>query len=286
MTEIASPLVLERLGEWTDVFEVSVELEHAERYAAAVNYPAAQLRKGDFVPPIFAALMTRRALHTATAWILPPDLARTALMVHGEHDLHFEQALRVGMRLRTRALPVGVRVGHAGTALLFQLETRDSDGELVSTQFHTSFLPGLTQGRSGGGDIPEHRMPSGLELRRPEATSVVSFAKDQTYRYADVSGDHTPIHVDDTFARSRGFPGVIVHGLCTMAVVTRGLVEVLAEGDATQVRRVAVRFSRNVFPGQSLTSHVWSGREDRAHHFETVNDAGDRVIAHGLIALR
>lgn len=292
MTEAASPLLLDQLGAWTDVFEVDVDLEHVKRYAAAVNDPAVPLQKGDIVPPLFAALMTRKALHAATARIMPADLARTALMVHGEHDLQQEQPLRVGMRLRTRALPVGVRVGSAGSALLLQLETRNADGDLVSTQFHTSFLVGLTAGRTSGKEIPEHGMPKDLELLGPEATSTATFDTDQTYRYADASGDHTPIHVDDAFARSRGFPGVIVHGLCSMAVVTRSLLEMLADGDTTRLRRVAVRFSRNVFPGQSLTNRVRPSRDksstavDRVYHFETVNDAGDRVITQGLIALR
>jgi len=40
-------------------------------------------------------------------------------------------------------------------------------------------------------------------------------------RYADVSGDHNPIHLDAEAARAAGLPAPILHGLYTMALVAR-----------------------------------------------------------------
>ena len=37
--------------------------------------------------------------------------------------------------------------------------------------------------------------------------------------YADASGDHNPIHQDEDVARSVGLPGVIAHGMYTLALV-------------------------------------------------------------------
>ena len=54
---------------------------------------------------------------------------------------------------------------------------------------------------------------------------------DQTYRYRDASGDLMPIHVDDEFARSVGLPGIIAHGLCTMAMCSQAVVTTVAGGD-------------------------------------------------------
>jgi acyl dehydratase len=42
-------------------------------------------------------------------------------------------------------------------------------------------------------------------------------------RYAEASGDHNPIHQDEEVARSVGLPGVIAHGMFTMALVARAL---------------------------------------------------------------
>jgi acyl dehydratase len=42
-------------------------------------------------------------------------------------------------------------------------------------------------------------------------------------RYAAASGDHNPIHQDDDVARSVGLPGVIAHGMYTMALAARAV---------------------------------------------------------------
>ena len=39
--------------------------------------------------------------------------------------------------------------------------------------------------------------------------------------YAEASGDHNPIHQDDEVARSVGLPGVIAHGMYTLALAAR-----------------------------------------------------------------
>ncbi len=43
--------------------------------------------------------------------------------------------------------------------------------------------------------------------------------------YAAASGDHNPIHQDDEVARSVGLPGVIAHGMYTMALAARAVAE-------------------------------------------------------------
>ena len=42
-------------------------------------------------------------------------------------------------------------------------------------------------------------------------------------RYAEASGDHNPIHQDEDVARSVGLPGVIAHGMYTMALAARAV---------------------------------------------------------------
>ncbi len=44
-------------------------------------------------------------------------------------------------------------------------------------------------------------------------------------RYAEASGDHNPIHQDDAVATSVGLPGVIAHGMYTMALAARAIGE-------------------------------------------------------------
>ncbi|MDX6373255.1 MAG: hypothetical protein QOD98_2243 [Nocardioidaceae bacterium] len=43
--------------------------------------------------------------------------------------------------------------------------------------------------------------------------------------YAEASGDHNPIHQDEEVARSVGLPGVIAHGMYTMALAARAVTD-------------------------------------------------------------
>jgi acyl dehydratase len=76
----------------------------------------------------------------------------------------------------------------------------------------------------------------------PEQTFVVTRA--DLVRYAGASLDFNPIHWSDRAAASLGLPGVIAHGMYTMALVGRALVT--WAGDAAAVREMSVRFTRPV----------------------------------------
>jgi acyl dehydratase len=80
----------------------------------------------------------------------------------------------------------------------------------------------------------------GAEL--PAQTFVVTRA--DLVRYAGASLDFNPIHWSDRVATKVGLPGVIAHGMYTMALVGRALVG--WAGDPAAVRELNVRFTRPV----------------------------------------
>jgi acyl dehydratase len=49
--------------------------------------------------------------------------------------------------------------------------------------------------------------------------------REDLVRYAAASGDQNPIHQDDAVATSVGLPGVIAHGMFTMALAARAVAE-------------------------------------------------------------
>jgi acyl dehydratase len=63
-------------------------------------------------------------------------------------------------------------------------------------------------------------------------------------RYAGASGDFNPIHWSDRIATKVGLPGVIAHGMFTMALVGRAVTEWAGSPDA--VVEYGVRFTRPV----------------------------------------
>ncbi|MGZ8744322.1 MAG: MaoC/PaaZ C-terminal domain-containing protein [Nocardioides sp.] len=54
-------------------------------------------------------------------------------------------------------------------------------------------------------------------------TQVFTITRDDLVRYAAASGDDNPIHQDEAVARSVGLPGVIAHGMYTMALAARAV---------------------------------------------------------------
>jgi acyl dehydratase len=63
-------------------------------------------------------------------------------------------------------------------------------------------------------------------------------------RYAGASGDFNPIHWSDRVAGSVGLPGVIAHGMLTMALAGRAVED--WAGGRDRIAEYAVRFSRPV----------------------------------------
>jgi acyl dehydratase len=70
--------------------------------------------------------------------------------------------------------------------------------------------------------------------------------------YADASGDQNPLHQDDAFARSVGFPGIIAHGMFSMAHLTSALTAWL--GDPSALKSLRVQFRAVVFMGEILVA--------------------------------
>ena len=54
-------------------------------------------------------------------------------------------------------------------------------------------------------------------------TQTYTVTRADLVRYAAASGDQNPIHQDEEVARSVGLPGVIAHGMYTMALAARAV---------------------------------------------------------------
>ncbi len=226
---------------------------------------------------MFGVVPVWSTMFEAVGDVVPGEAAM--FIVHGEQDMHFHQPLVPGRAITTTASPHSVRVGGSGTRLTVEVASVDAEsGEPVLTQYVTIFIRGLSDGDSGGPAKPAHDFPEAARAREVGQHSV-HVDDDQTFRYRDASGDMMPIHVDDEFARSVGLPGIIAHGLCTMAMCSQSVIATVADGDPTRLRRLAVRFAANVFPGNDVVTTVYDvGPADGAtvYAFEATSDGRPR----------
>lgn len=275
-------LPLDKLGTTYGPATTVIEADRARAYAAATNDPNPAYEAGKVAPPVFGVVPVWPTMFEAVGAVVPPEAAM--FIVHGEQDMHFHQPLVPGRSLTTNAEAFSARVGGSGTRFTVKVTSADTDsGDAVLTQYVTLFVRGMSDGESGGPDKPGHDFP---ETAREHlvGTHSVHVDDDQTFRYRDASGDTMPIHVDEDFAKSVGLPGIIAHGLCTMAMCSQSVITTVAAGDPTRLRRLAVRFAANVFPGHDVETSIYeAGERDGAevYAFEAVSQ-GAIVVKHGL----
>jgi acyl dehydratase len=104
---------------------------------------------------------------------------------------------------------------------------------------------------------------------------------EQIQQYAEASGDRNPIHVDETFARAAGLPGVIAHGMLTMAFANQMVTDWL--GDRSLLKKLQGRFAGMVLPGDevSCTGTVTS-KDDATRRvvisIVVTNQRGEKVL--------
>ncbi|MDX2973654.1 MaoC/PaaZ C-terminal domain-containing protein [Kribbella solani] len=73
---------------------------------------------------------------------------------------------------------------------------------------------------------------------------TVTFRREDLVRYAGASGDFNPIHWSDRMAEALGLPGVIVHGMFTMASAVRVVTDWI--DDPADLVEYGVRFTKPV----------------------------------------
>ena len=263
---------LSKLGAVSEPSRFTISPERALEYAAATNDPNPAYTSGKYAPPVFAVVPAFEAMGKAAAATIPPEAM--LMIVHGEQDIHLNRALVPGDELEVTGEAFNVRVGSTGTRVAFRVACADvKDGSPVLEQYATLFIRGMSDGESGGPDKPDHTFPE--EARANKVGSyTVHVDDDQTHRYAKASGDMNPIHRDEDVAKSVGLPGIIAHGLCTMAMCSQAVLALAADKDPARLRRLAVRFSKNVFPGNDVHTTLYSvgTRDGRSlYAFEAVS---------------
>jgi acyl dehydratase len=278
------PLNREFIGREYPPLSATVTLEALQSYARAYNddnprYFDASAPGGIVAPPMFGVVVTWMSVVGAVGDpALGADLLR---LLHAEQDMEFLAALRPGDEITTVAKVASIEARPGGEAMALELNSRDRVGAPVLRTLFGIFIRAARRDRSAAGRAERPVSPSGNPILSVEQT----VDRDQTFRYAEASGDRNPIHVDENVAKMAGLPGIVLHGLCTMAFASKVMIDGLCGGDPVRLKRLRVQFSRPVFPGQSITTKVWTDGERggrRAYAFETYNPEGMAVIRGGI----
>ena len=249
-------------------------------YAAATDdLNAAYQGEEGVAPPMFHV---RGMIELMVQMAEDPELDIEVLrLVHGEHAMAFHRPLRNGEVVHLDGQLVAVDDKASGRVFAFALRGRVAD-EVVLAGRTTYFVrnpPSTQQSRA-----PKDRAAA-PEPPPPNWMCTQQVTDDQAVRYALASGDHNPIHTDPDVAQSAGLPGPILHGLCTLALTARDLVNRYCDADPGDLLSLSVRWARPVFPGSTLRLEVWE-QGGGFLEFRVLGPDDKPVLVHGRAQVR
>ena len=103
--------------------------------------------------------------------------------------------------------------------------------------------------------------------------TVANVSRTDIVKYAGASGDFNPIHHDEAFAKSAGYPSVFSHGMLSAGLLSKCLTDYVGRQN---LRKYAVSFRAQVWPGDTVT---YGGTVTKK-----LEEAGEKRIAGELVA--
>ncbi|MGH9210102.1 MAG: MaoC/PaaZ C-terminal domain-containing protein [Acidimicrobiales bacterium] len=203
--------------------------------------------------PAYPFVLAYQSIIDTVTGALATDVDHISAVVHLSQVVALHRPLRGHERLTVTSDVLGARRHPGGMRVAVRSVLHDPGGTPVADLLTGLLLVGATTSGQFG-DLPTHPVRAAVtdavvvSRRIPEALPR---------RYAEVSGDDSPIHVDPGHARAAGFPDVIVQGVCLLALVCEEAITRFAAAAPDTVCGAGVRFSTPVVPGDVLELRLY-----------------------------
>jgi acyl dehydratase len=182
---------------------VSVDREHLAAYNRVCGYRLADQLSPTY-PHILAFPLAMRLMSTVDFPV------RVVGVVHVANRIEVRRPIDAGERLEFTVRAADLRAHERGRQFDVRA-TASVDDEVVwrgvSTYLHREKPATPREERKAGGERPP----------APQPSAVWRIGREVGPRYAEVSGDHNPIHTSRLGARAFGFPSTIAHGMWSKA---------------------------------------------------------------------
>jgi acyl dehydratase len=200
-----------------------------------------------------------------------------AMLVHGEQAITLHGEIPVEGTVRTVGRIAGIYDKGSGAVIVTESESVDAKTNEPRFSARSAVF---IRGEGGwGGD----RGPSAANTipdSKPDHVVTYSTREDQALTYR-LSGDRNPLHSDPSFAKLAGFEKPILHGLCSYGFTGRALLHALCDSDPSRFKAMEARFSKPVYPGDTLTVSMWV--DGGSALFRTETQRGEVVIDNGRV---
>jgi acyl dehydratase len=202
------------------------------------------------------------------------------MLVHGEQCIKLHKPIPTKGKLTTAGKVTGVYDKGKGALLVVEAETKDDQGEVLFENTAGVFVRGAgdfggERGPEAGNKAPERAPDKSVEMQTLPIQAMI-------YR---LSGDRNPLHIDPAFAKMAGYDTPILHGLCTYGHVGRAVLSEYCDNDPARMTGLEVRFSRVVFPGDSITTEMWDEGDGRVV-LQAKTQRGDVVISNAAATVK
>ena len=91
-----------------------------------------------------------------------------------------------------------------------------------------------------------------------------------------LSGDFNPLHASPAVARNADFKMPILHGLCTLGIATHALVKTCCNYNSAKFKRMRLRFSAPVYPGETIRTEIWKSGDELSFRCKSLEQ--DKVV--------
>ncbi|BFZ57369.1 hypothetical protein PYCC9005_004421 [Savitreella phatthalungensis] len=174
--------------------------------------------------------------------------------------------------------------GKAGLVIETESVLKDNKtGEVYTRMLGSGFAVGQG-GYNGpkGPKKPSYKPPEGVT---PSAQDETKLTQEQALLYR-LNADYNPLHADPSIGKRMGFPGAILHGLCTWNHAAVHVLRAFGGSDPANFKSFEARFASPVMPGTTLQTLMWEGKVDDQGFTEIifvtkVKESGKVVLANG-----
>ncbi len=237
--------------------------------------------RGFQVFPTFAVVFSHEMIRSLPGGDIAGIKFNPMKCVHGEQFLRVYKPLPRAATVRSTIKIADIFDKGSGLLMVLDITSRLANGEKLAAARQSLFFRDL--GGYGGerGPAAKRAVPN----RGPDILHEEPTHNRQALLYR-LAGDDNPLHVDPPMAARGNYEKPILHGLCTMGFAVRAILKRCGGNDPSRFESVSVRFSKQVFPGDTLRTEIWRATADEIHFQAKVKERDALVLSQGLMRLR
>lgn len=205
------------------------------------------------------------------------------MLLHGEQYMELKRPLSPTATITNHAHISAVYDKGKGAVILTDVISVDENGTEIAFNQSSVFIRGL--GGFGGDRGPSSGKINLPPDRAPDAVHTQQTRLDQALLYRLSSGDGNPLHADPRMAAIGGFGRPILHGLCTVGFAGRAVLKQFAGNDPARFKSIKVRFSKHVFPGETIITEMWRDSDTRILFQSKVAERNELVLSNASVEL-